>query len=139
MFNTAFLSVLKKRFILSLAVLYLMVPLQRSLSEGFHRLSHALTNTSADHHHDLDHQLGRDHTHEHKLISFFSELFSTKDSPTEQDVLFQEIKYDKHLTQEYLTLKPEIPTSINHIFMYRYGTYSTPLSVQTPPPKTPVS
>ena len=71
MFNTAFISVLKKRLLLSLAVLYLLVPLHQSLLEGFHKLSHALTHTSASHDHELDHELNRDHSHEHKAIAFY--------------------------------------------------------------------
>tara|TARA_R110000822_G_scaffold23207_2_gene72057 strand:- start:3268 stop:3687 length:420 start_codon:yes stop_codon:yes gene_type:complete len=139
MFNTAFLSLLKKRFILSLAVLYLIVPLQQSLSEGFHKLSHALTHTSADHHHDLDHELDKEHTHEHKAIAFFNNLFSADDTDSDKDALLFEIKYDKHITQKYVQLKPVILTHTEHTFIYHYGIYHTSRSVQTPPPRELVS
>lgn len=139
MFNAAFLSVLKKRFILSLVVLYLMVPLHQSLSEGFHKLSHAITHTSANHHHELDHQLDREHTHEHKAIAFFNNLFSSDDTGSDKDALLFEIKYDKHITQEYFKLKPVTSTHTKHTFTYHYGIYYTLLSVQTPPPRATVS
>ncbi|RFN59044.1 hypothetical protein [Marixanthomonas ophiurae] len=139
MFNTAFLSILKKRFILSLAVLYLIVPLHQSLSEGFHKLSHALTHTSANHHHDLEHELDKEHTHEHKAIAFFNNLFSADDTNSDKDALLFEIKYDKHITQEYFQLKPVISPQTKHTFTYHYGKYCTSLSVQTPPPRVMVS
>lgn len=139
MFNTAFISILKKRFILSLAVLYLLVPLHQSLLEGFHKLSHAITHTSANHHHDLDHELDREHTHEHKAIAFFNTLFSTNDTGSDSDTLLLETKYDKHITQEYFHLKPVISIYTKHTFTYHYGIYYTPLSVQTPPPRAAVS
>ena len=140
MFNAAFLSILKKRFILSLAVLYLMIPLHQSLLEGFHKLSHAITHTSANHHHESDHELDREHTHEHKAIAFFNTLFSPNDTDSDTtDALLLETKYDKHITQDYFQLKPLLSIHTQHTFIYFYGIYYTSLSVQTPPPRKAVS
>ena len=139
MLNTAFILVLKKRLLLSLAVLYLLIPLHQSLLEGFHKLSHALTHTSANHDHELDHELNRDHSHEHKAIAFFNELFSANDTDSDKEALVLEIKYDKHLTQEYFKLNPVHSIHTKHVFLYHFGNYNTSLSVQTPPPQTSVS
>lgn len=137
MFNTAFLSLLKKRFILSLAVLYLMVPLHQSLLEGFHKLSHAITHTNANHH--LDHEKDKEHTHEHKAIAFLNTLFSADETGSKNEALLLETKYDKHITQEYFQLQPVISIYTKHTFTYHYGIYYIPRSVQTPPPRATVS
>lgn len=136
--NRFFLTYLKKRFILILALLYLFNPLHKPLADGFHKLSHALTHTSTGHQHDLDHKLGREHSHDHEFISFFSRLFSNDDTPSDKNIVI-ESKYDKHILQQVALLKKTTYEVIEHQFFYENSIYKAELSVKTPPPKRRLS
>ncbi len=84
----------KKYFVLSLSIFYLLNPMQKQLSEGMHTFSHVMTHTNFGHH-EADHESGLEHTHEHKMITFFSKIFSAEESSEHNGIYFN-YTLDKH-------------------------------------------
>jgi len=119
-----------------LALLYLAAPLHQTLLKGFHKLEHAITQTSFDHDHAMDHELNRDHAHDHKTINFFTSIFTSETEPSETNKVTTQIKLDKHYRlQGYAIAAPIIPVK-KHIFIYCSSLNSRFGEPTTPPPKS---
>lgn len=126
-------KLLQTTAILFVAVLYCLAPLQQPLADGFHSLEHAILNTNDNHSHDLAHELDSPHSHDHKLLSFFNDLFQDDAQGDEQPV--KEFKLDKHILQQYAIKNSSIQIVSEKSFNYTVGTYSVSLSSVLPPPE----
>lgn len=125
---------LKKHFVLFLSVLYLLNPMQKQLAEGMHTFSHVVAHTNFSHHQE-DHASGREHTHEHKMITFFSKIFSSEEKTSDHEGVFFNYTLDKHVAHEYQNIDFKIKTVVTHIYFY---TFQIPKSIKTipsPPPE----
>lgn len=126
---------LKKHLILLLAVLYVAAPLKNMFVSGLHEIAHAITQTNAHHSHQLAHDHDEEHTHEHRIVSFFSTLFSSESDASASDNVIPQFETDKHIVQENETL--ELPLKPFRIDSYWYHSeaYITSFRNTTPPPE----
>ena len=125
----------KKYFVLSLSIFYLLNPMQKQLSEGMHIFSHVMTHTDYGHHEE-DHLLGREHTHEHKLITFFSKIFSSEEKTSDHEGVFFNYTFDKHFAQEYPPIDFKNETNTKHNFFYAFHIPKSVKTIPSPPPET---
>ncbi|MCB0466176.1 MAG: hypothetical protein KDC78_10975, partial [Aequorivita sp.] len=119
----------KKHFVLFLSALYLLNPMQKQIGEAMHTFSHVMTHTDYGHHEE-DHLLGLEHTHEHKMITFFSKIFSSEEKTSDRDGVFFNYTFDKHFAQEYPNIDFKFKQIVNHIYFY---TFHIPKSIKTIP------
>ncbi|MEM0517845.1 hypothetical protein [Aequorivita flava] len=124
----------KKHVVLFLAALYLLNPMQKQLVEGMHTFSHVLAHTDYSHHQE-DHLLGHEHTHEHKLITFFSKIFSSEET-SDHDGVFFNYTFDKHFAQDYPPVNFKFKTNISNIFTYTFHIPTSVKTIPSPPPET---
>ena len=117
--------------IISMAILYLCIPLSKSFSEVFHKISHSLSQTTSHHHHDSDSL--KDHQHEG--ISFFDALFSSEKEDSQAHKITSEIIFDKHFSETSFSLNLIEIKNTKLIFGYKYINYFVILSCESPPPK----
>lgn len=127
----------KTHILMLLVFLYIATPLHKTLLHGFHKLEHAITQSTNNH--GLDHDLDRAHTHEHKLIAFVDSVFSSETEPSENNKVTTEIKIDKHLNVIDFSIKAPQISFTKHIFFYTTSSYLSFLDSSTPPPKTSFS
>lgn len=125
----------KKYFVLSLSIFYLLNPMQKQLSEGMHTFSHVIAHTDFSHHEE-DHFLGREHTHEHKMIAFFSKIFSSEEKTDDHDGVFFNYTFDKHFAQEYPAVDFKNETITKHNFYYSFHISKSIKTIPSPPPET---
>lgn len=125
----------KKYFVLSLSIFYLLNPMQKQLSEGMHTFSHVIAHTDFSHHEE-DHFLGREHTHEHKMITFFSKIFSSEEKTDDHDGVFFNYTFDKHFAQEYPAVDFKKETITKHYFYYSFHISKSIKTIPSPPPET---
>lgn len=125
----------KKHFILLLAVLYVVAPLKNVLLGGVHEIAHAFSQTSAKHSHQLAHDHDEEHTHDHRIVSFFSTLFSSESDAETSDKIVPQFDVDKHFVQE--NEAEQLPLKPFRIAVYFYTSekYTTSLQHTTPPPQ----
>ncbi len=128
---------LRATAIIFVAALYCLAPLQQPLADGFHKLEHTILNTNSNHSHELAHTLGSDHSHDHKLLSFFNDLFSDDAQGDEQPI--KEYKLDKHVVQQYVVQNYLIPPVSEENFSYSFTAYSISIPYILPPPKSAFS
>lgn len=121
--------------VLFLSVLYLLNPMQKQIAEGMHTFSHFTAHTDSSHHED-DHLHGREHSHDHKLITLFSKIFSSDENNDLHEGVFFNYTLDKHFAQEYPTIDFKINTITNHIFWYTFHIPKSVKSIPYPPPET---
>lgn len=124
----------KKYFVLSLSIFYLLNPMQKQLSEGMHIFSHVMTHTDYGHHEE-DHLLGREHTHEHKLITFFSKIFSSEEKTSDHEGVFFNYTFDKHFAQEYPLINFKFKPFVKHIYFYTFHIPKSVKTIPSPPPE----
>ena len=124
----------KKYFVLSLSIFYLLNPMQKQLSEGMHIFSHVMTHTDSGHHQE-DHELGRVHTHEHKMIAFFSKIFSSEEKTGDHEGVFFNYTLDKHFAQKYPAIDFKFKKNPNHIFYYNFHFPKSVKTIPSPPPE----
>ena len=86
-------------------------------------------------HHEEDHLLGHEHTHEHKLITFFSKIFSSEET-SDHDGVFFNYTFDKHFAQEYPPIDFKKETSTKHNFFYVFHIPKSVKTILSPPPET---
>lgn len=125
----------KKYFVLSLSIFYLLNPMQKQLSEVMHTFSHVIAHTDFSHHQE-DHFLGREHTHEHKMITFFSKIFSSEEKTDDHDGVFFNYTFDKHFAQEYPAVDFKNETITKHNFYYSFHISKSIKTIPSPPPET---
>ncbi len=124
----------KKHFVLFLSAIYLLNPLQEYLVESMHTLSHLLI-YSENSHHEKDHHMGHEYTHEHKVVSFFSKIFSSNEKTSDHDSTHFNYTFDTHFAQAYPKLDFHLKTPIKHIFSYTFHYYTSVKIIPTPPPE----
>ena len=124
----------KKYFVLSLSIFYLLNPMQKQLSEGMHTFSHIMAHTDFSHHEE-DHFLGREHTHEHKMIAFFSKIFSSEEKNSEHEGVFFNYTVDKHFAQEYPNIDFKFKTIVSHEYHYTFHIPKSVKTIPSPPPE----
>lgn len=107
--------------------------MQKQIAEGMHTFSHVMTHTDFSHH-EADHELGRKHTHEHKMITFFSKIFSSEKN-NEQEGAFFNYTLDKHFGQAYPKIDFRFLANTKHIFNYVYHIPKNAKTIFTPPPE----
>jgi hypothetical protein len=120
--------------VLFISALYLLNPMQKQIAEGMHTFSHVMTHTDYGHHEE-DHLLGLEHTHEHKMITFFSKIFSSEEDTTYHDGVFFNYTFDKHFAQEYPKIDFRFKTNAKHIFYYAFHIPKSVKTIPSPPPK----
>lgn len=124
----------KKYFVLSLSIFYLLNPMQKQLTEGMHTFSHVMTHTNSGHH-EADHESGRVHTHEHKMITFFSKIFSSEEKTSDHEGVYFSYTFDKHFAQEYPAIDFKFKTNTKHKFFYSFHIPKSIKSIPSPPPE----
>lgn len=129
------LKTIQKPAILVLAFVYLLVPLQKPLLEGFHKLEHAILQTDVDYSHELAHDADIEHGHEHKAISFLSELFSSEKNASDSEMHSKELKFDKHFQEPNFTSETLPKPFKKSLFFFVSETYSVVPRNDTPPPR----
>ncbi|MDT0555451.1 hypothetical protein [Patiriisocius hiemis] len=136
--NKKEVSFIKRYSILLLAFIYLLSPIQQPLLEGFHTISHALTQIdSHSHSHTVasknNHVHDHSHSHEHKLLSFLKKVLTntTNDHKTQS----QFVKYDKHFSEENTEIEQRLLLPYIYNFFYRTSGYINYLTLELPPPK----
>ena len=125
----------KKYFVLSLSIFYLLNPMQKQLSEGMHTFSHVMTHTDFSHP-ETDHELGREHTHEHKMIIFFSKIFSSDEKTSDHEGVFFNYTLDKHFAQEYPAINFKFKPFVKHTHHYTFHISKSVKTIPNPPPET---
>lgn len=130
-------KLLQTTAILFVAALYCLAPLQQPLASGFHKLEHAILNSSSNHSHELSHHLHSSHAHEHKMLSFFNNLFS--DDAHGNEHIEKECKLDKHVLQPHVFENSTIQINSEKLFNYRIGSYTVLLPFIVPPPEADFS
>jgi hypothetical protein len=124
----------KKYFVLSLSVLYLLNPMQKQIAEAMHAFSHVMTHTDYGHHEE-DHLLGREHTHEHKMITFFSKIFSSEEKTSDHDGVFFNYTFDKHFAEGYPKVNFKLKPLVKHIYCYSFHISKNIKTIPSPPPE----
>ena len=130
-----FCNSFKKYLVLLLCILYLLNPMQKQISEGMHKFSHAISHTDNSHHH-IDHQLEQEHSHEHKMIAIFSKIFSSEEKTDDHDGVFFNYTFDKHFAQEYPAVDFKKETITKHYFYYSFHISKSIKTIPSPPPET---
>ncbi|SRX52419.1 hypothetical protein [Aequorivita sp. CIP111184] len=125
----------KKHFVLFLSALYLLNPMQKQIAEGMHTFSHVMTHTDYSHHEE-DHLLGLEHTHKHKIITFFSKIFSSEENTKNHDGVFFNYTMDKHFAQEYPAIHFKFKSIVEHIYYFTFHIPKTVKTVPSTPPET---
>ncbi len=108
--------------------------MQKQIAEGMHTFSHVMAHTDYGHH-DEDHLLGHEHTHEHKIIAFFSKIFTSEENPKDHNGVFFDYTLDKHFAQEYPTIDFNIKTTTKHNFYYSFQIPKSVKTIPSPPPE----
>lgn len=124
----------KKYLVLLLCILYLLNPMQKQFAEGMHKFSHAFSHIDISHHHN-DHQLEREHSHEHKMIAIFSKIFSSEEKTSDHDGVFFNYTLDKHFAQEYHTIVLKFKPNIKHSYNYTFHISNSVKTIPNPPPE----
>lgn len=124
----------KKYFVLSLSIFYLLNPMQKQLSEGMHTFSHVMVHTDFSHHEE-DHLLGHEQTHEHKMITFFSKIFSSKEKTDDHEGVFFNYTLDKHFAQKYQNIDFKFKPLVTHIYHYTFHISKSIKTIPNPPPE----
>lgn len=120
---------------LFLSVLYLLNPMQKYLAEGMHTFSHALTHTNFSHHQE-DHSSGREHTHEHKMITFFTKIFSSEEKTSDHEGVYFNYTLDKHFAKDYPVIDFKFKSRVTHIYYYTFNISKSVKIIPSPPPET---
>tara|TARA_R110002050_G_C8917003_1_gene511184 strand:- start:835 stop:1251 length:417 start_codon:yes stop_codon:yes gene_type:complete len=126
--------VIKRIIVLSLSIFYLLNPMQKQLSEGMHTFSHMMTHTNSGHH-DADHNLGMEHTHEHKMITFFSKIFSSEEKTSDHEGVYFNYSLDKHFAQEYPAINFKFKPVVKHTHHYTFHIPKSVKTIPSPPPE----
>ena len=108
--------------------------MQKQLAEGMHTFSHVMTHTDYAHHEE-DHLLGNEHTHEHKIITFFSKIFSSEENTKDHNGVFFDYSLDKHFAKEYPTIDFNIKNISKHKFHYAFHIPKRVKTIPSPPPE----
>ncbi|GEQ84722.1 hypothetical protein ULMS_02300 [Patiriisocius marinistellae] len=108
-----------------------MTPLAEAIVEGMHKFSHAVSKSTAHHHHGNHHNA---HGHEHETISFIAELFSDKQQNNNNDKI-PSVKIDKHFSEISYSLKTPERIFRTHNFNYEFNEVTFPKSLDAPPPE----
>ena len=124
----------KKHFVLFLSALYLLNPMQKQIAESMHTFSHVVTHTDYGHHEE-DHLLGLEHTHQHKMITFFSKIFSSEEKTNDHDGVFFNYTLDKHFAQEYPAIDFKFKSIVTHIYYYTFHISKSVKTIPSPPPE----
>lgn len=128
---------MKTATIVVVAVLYGLGPLQKPLSIGFHKLEHAISNTSSDHIHSHElahkHNLVHGHDHDHKVLTFFNKLFS--EDPHSDEQAPKELNLDKHVLQDYTFKQTRFSPRKKGQFFFLAKHYGITLHCAIPPPR----
>ncbi|QQX77451.1 MULTISPECIES: hypothetical protein [Aequorivita] len=108
--------------------------MQKQMAEAMHIFSHVMTHSDYSHHQE-DHVMDREHTHEHKLITFFSKIFSSEET-SDHDGVFFNYTFDKHFAQKYPATNFRIKKNTAHNFYYTFHINKSVKTIPSPPPET---
>jgi len=107
--------------------------MQKQIADGMHTFSHVMTHTDYSHH-EAEHELGRNHTHEHKMFTFFSKIFSSEKTSGHEGAFF-DYTLDKHFPKAYPKINFSIQENTKHIFNYAFHIPKNVQTIFTPPPE----
>jgi hypothetical protein len=129
-----FLISFKNYFVLLLSFLYLINPMQKQIAEMMHSLSHAIVHIDSSHHQE-DHLLGYEHSHEHEFITFFSKIFSSEEKTNDHEGTFFNYTVDKHFVQAYPMVAFKLKPHTMHSFCYSFHISKSVKAIPNPPPE----
>ena len=109
--------------------------MQKQIVEGMHTFSHLITHTDFGHHEE-DHALGHEHSHEHEMISFFSKIFSSEEKTNNHEEVVSNYTLDKHFKDEYPNINFKFKPLVKHIYHYTFHIPKSVKTIPSPPPKT---
>ncbi|RMA65853.1 hypothetical protein BXY75_0267 [Ulvibacter antarcticus] len=118
--------------------MYIMAPLKNTFLGLAHDVSHAFEKIqNSTHSHSHNHEIANHH--EHKLISFFSIVFSSEKDATSSHDLQALQHFDKHLMQQDFALKILPKQNKKQIFHFALDSYTAFLKNTSPPPQATIS
>lgn len=129
------ITILQNAVIVCVAVLYCLAPLQKPISDGFHKLEHAILNTGGNHSHEFAHETDLDH--DHHMLAFFNNLLES-DSESEHQAV-KELKLDKHIIKYTWYHPTRFLSQLEAHFFYRDSAYGILLPNPLPPPENSFS
>lgn len=125
----------KHTLALGLAVLYLLAPLQQSILEGLHSISHAMHHIdSLRHHHRADHTLNKEHSHEHETLSLVASWFDAFQAESDDSIVVHAF-IDKHFPQLQHIWPYSLPSSEEKYLYPTSRLYPPYVRIPTPPPQ----
>ncbi len=146
-YNSNMIKWITHRICVLISVLYLIAPLQTSLLQVFHKVSHKFSLHGHHHEHDTLHTHDFkssttndhhevEHGHSHEVLTLFKKLFNSNKDNTDQQQKIQELRLDKHLIKR-LSWTPVCLSEdlTNHNLGYIPNKYQQNCNVPTPPPK----